>query len=393
MTRVRVIGAGLSGLTAAWTLARHGVAVEIVDRAPRAGGLIDTIHLPQGLCETGANGFVWAPAIDRLFAELRLEPQFAREASRRRYLFRDGRPRRWPLSPLETARTLARYGAARMTGSAAPRAGESVAGWGERVLGRAATTWLLNPAFQGIYAAPASELSAEAIGIGRKRRKVRLGAPKAGMGALIQALTRALFDRGAVIRFEEHAAALEPGAPALVCTNAASAIPLIAPHHPPFAEAAARIRSVPLTTVTAFFEPHSTDLRGFGVLFPRGTARALGVLFNTEIFDNRGAVRSERWIFGDAALLGAPPPDIEAAVLADRALLGAPPAPILNMHVQGWRAALPIYDSAVLETAAAAASLPPWLGVCGNYLGQIGVSALVERAEAEARRVMARATC
>jgi len=387
MTRVTVIGAGLSGLAAAWSLTRRGIGVEVIERAPRTGGLIDKIQLPEGPCETGANGFVWSPAVGRLFAELGIDPQFAREASRRRYLFRDGKPRRWPLTPLETAGMIARYGAAKVGAAALPRADETVAAWGDRVLGSAATTWLLSPAFQGIYGAPAEELSARAIGIGQKRGRIRLGAPRAGMGAIIDALTSGLAARGAVFRLSERSVSLEAGAPAIVSTSAAAAAPLVAPHHPAFAAAAARIRSAPLVTVTAFFEPRPDDRRGFGVLFPRGTARALGVLFNTEIFEHRGTLRSERWIYGDASLVDAPAQDVEAAVLRDRRLLTGATAPIVNMHVKGWRAALPVYDAAVLAATEAASSLPPWLGVCGNYLGRIGVSTLVERAEAEAARI------
>lgn len=387
MTRVTVIGAGLSGLTAAWALARRGIGVDLIEAAPRPGGLIDTIQLPEGPCETGANGFVWSPAVERLFAELAIEPQFARDASRKRYVFRDGSPRRWPLTALETAGMVARYGAATLAAAASPRTDETVAAWGRRVLGHAATTWLLSPAFQGIYGAPAGELSARAIGIGQKRRPIRLGAPRAGMGAIVDALTAALLARGAAFRFGARVSVLEAGAPVIVCTSAAAAGPLIAPHHPRFAAALAAIRSVPLVTVTAFFEPRPGDRRGFGVLFPRGTARALGVLFNTEIFDHRGTLRSERWIYGDAALVDAPADEIAAEVLRDRRLLTHGGGAIINMHVKGWRAALPVYDGAVPAATDAAASLPPWLGVCGNYLGRIGVSALVERAEAEAARV------
>lgn len=387
MTRVKVIGAGLSGLAAAWSLTRRGIGVEVIDRAPRAGGLIDTIQLPEGPCETGANGFVWSPAVGRLFAELGIDPQFARDASRKRYLFRNGKPRRWPLTPLETAGMIARYGTASFRAGTAPEAEETVAAWGRRVLGGPAVTWLLSPAFQGIYGAPAQELSARAIGVGQKRGPIRLGAPRAGMGAIVDALTVRLIERGAVFRLSERATALEAGAPAIVCTGAAAAAPLVAPHHSRFAAAVSRIRSVPLVTVTAFFEPRPDDRRGFGVLFPRGTARALGVLFNTEIFDDRGALRSERWIYGDAGLVDAPAREVEAAVLRDRRLLTHAEDPIVNMHVKGWTTALPVYDSAVLAAGEAAASLPPWLGVCGNYLGRIGVSALVERAEAEAARI------
>ncbi|HUF23543.1 MAG TPA: FAD-dependent oxidoreductase [Vicinamibacterales bacterium] len=387
MTRVRVVGAGLSGLSAAWALARRGIPVEIVEAAPVPGGLIHTIVLPEGPVETGANGFVWAPAVDRLFQSLGIEPMFAREASRRRYIFRNGRPRRWPLTAGETAATLGRFGAAWLRGRIKPRPGESVAAWGDRVVGRAATASLLAPALQGIYGAPAAELSAEAVGIARKRERIRLAAPRDGMGAMITALVDALTRRGATFTFARHATSLEPGVPVMVCTSAAAAAPLLAPHHPPLAGAAARIRSAPLVTATAFFARHADDIRGFGVLFPRGSARALGVLFNTEIFDGRGALRSERWIYGDAALAGAPAREIDAAVQRDREqLTGRRDSPVA-LHAQGWTAALPIYDEAVAEAAKASATLPPWLGVCGNYLGRIGVSALVERAETEAARV------
>lgn len=387
MTRARVVGAGLSGLASAWALARRGVEVEIIEAAPAAGGLIQTVHLPQGPCETGANAFVWTPAVERLFEELAIAPRFARDASRRRYIFRGGRPRRWPLGPIESAAMAARLGPAWATRTTAARAGESVEAWGRRVIGGAATEWLLSPALQGIYGAPAAELSAEAIGIGNRRGRIRLASPHGGMGVIIEALERALRERGARFSFGEKLDALDPAIPTIVCTAADAASPLIAPHHPPLARALARIRSVPLVSATAFFEPRESDIRGFGVLFPRGTARALGVLFNSEIFEGQGALRSERWIFGDASLVNAPAADIEAAIAADRRLLTGRDEPIAAMHAAGWHAALPVYDLAVRDAAASAATRPAWLGLCGNYTGRIGVSALVERADAEAGRL------
>jgi hypothetical protein len=48
---------------------------------------------------------------------------------------------------------------------------------------------------------------------------------------------------------------------------------------------------------------------------------------------------------------------------------------------------VPIYDRAILAIAPALASLPPWLELAGNYLGRIGVAALLEQAEAAASRV------
>lgn len=389
MTRIRVVGAGLSGLSAAWFLAERGMTVEVSEAGESAGGFIQTVRLPEGPVEIGANAFVWTPAVARLFAALDIEPLFARDASRRRYVFRYGRARRWPLTPVETLGTLARAGWSYTRRATRALPDESVDDWGRRVLGDAATEWLIAPALQGVYGAALTELSAATLGRARRGGRIRLAAPRYGMGALIDALKQRLDDRGVTFRFGQHVSGLEPGAPVVVCANATAAAPLLMPHHPQLAQAAARIRSAPLVTATAFFEPHADDLRGFGVLFPRGTARALGVLFNTEIFEDRGTLRSERWIFGDAALLPGGRELIARAILDDRERLTGRRGAIHALHVQGWNGALPIYDRAIIEAADAAAALPDWLGVCGNYLGRIGVSALVERAENEAARICA----
>lgn len=391
MTRACVVGAGLSGLVTAWGLARRGFHVEIVEREERPGGLIHTAHLPQGLAETGANAFVWTPAVARLFADLGVAPQFARDGSRRRYIFRGGRARRWPLKPIETVAAVARLGRSWAAGATRPLPRESADAWGRRVLGAGATDWLLSPALNGIFAAPAASLSAEAIGLGARRARPTLAVPAGGMGALIDALVGGLNARGAELRCGDEAAVVAAGMPAVICTGARAAAALLAPHQRELANAVARIRTLPLIAATAFFDPHPADLQGFGVLFPRGTARALGVLFDTEIFEDRGPWRVERWIYGDPGLLGCPDDAVAAAILEDRELLTGRRGALAAVHVSAWRDALPLYDQAVVDARAAASSMPPWLGVCGNYLGEIGVSALIERAETQAGRLAAAA--
>src|SRR5690606_21547846 len=100
--------------------------------------------------------------------------------------------------------------------------GETVAAWGNRVVGQGACQWLLEPAMMGIYAAPAADLSAEAV-FGRRRGRARMAAPRAGMGAFVERLARRLVERGATLEYRRRLDGIEPGVPTAVCTNAAEA--------------------------------------------------------------------------------------------------------------------------------------------------------------------------
>ena len=63
------------------------------------------------------------------------------------------------------------------------------------------------------------------------------------------------------------------------------------------------IDMLPLVRITALLPRAASRIRGAaGILFPRGgDIRALGVLFNTNIFPDRGGQYSESWIYGGAA--------------------------------------------------------------------------------------------
>jgi len=381
-TPVRVIGAGLSGLATAWFLAERGRQVVVEEAGPRAGGLIETRQMPEGLVEASARGFLWTDRVAAIFAAAGVRPLFARDGSKRRFILRGGRPRRWPLGPIETASLFGHGAAAFVTRGTGARGEESVAAWGERVLGRAGTTWLLAPALQGIYASPIDVLSARAIfGGGRVRGK--LATPPHGMQELFDGLLKALSARGVTVRFNARVDALQPGVPTVVATSAPAAAQLLAPHAPDLAAALSRVGMTHLLSVTAFYAPHPSDTRGFGILFPRGAGiEALGVLFNSDMFAGRSEHRSETWIYGnsDPAAIDAIRADVETRLSTDRRMLtGRSDLPIA-CYPTLWPQRLPVYGPAVLDIAAGLAELPPWLTLHGNYVGKIGVSALVEAA-------------
>jgi protoporphyrinogen oxidase len=259
---VTVIGAGLSGLATAWYLAEAGARVQVVDAAPRAGGLVRTIATTHGPVETAANAFVRSARVDAFFTALGLTPCTPLPSSGRRYIFRNGRPRRMPLTALELVGTAARFGAAWVTRRVAAGEQETVAGWGRRVLGDAATDWLVGPALHGIYASPAEALSARAIAASRPKGKRVFVAPPDGMGQFIDRLHDALTRRGVQFRFNVAITSetIDPSRPTVIATNATAAARLLAPHAPEFARAASRVAVAPASPVTAFFEPTATDL-------------------------------------------------------------------------------------------------------------------------------------
>ena len=380
MSAARVVGAGLSGLAAAWCLVRRGVEVEVVDAAPGPGGLIHTHVTPHGLVETAANAFVWTDTVRQWFEALELTPLFALPSSRARYIWRDGRPRRWPWSVLESAGMAARWSRARVTGNQLPRRTESVADWGARVFGGPATSHLIGPALQGIYAASASELSAAVITASRTKgagRRRMMAAPARGMGQFIERLHDRLLAAGVRFTFGTRLDRLDARLPTIIATDAAGAASLIEDTSPRLASVLRRVELRPLSTITAFYPASPMDLHGFGVLFPRETGiRALGVLFNADVFADRSTVRSETWILGTTMT-----PKSAVQALADdrRRLTGRADTPI-DVRVTSLPQAVPLYSGAIADVAGAVGELPSHVQLAGNYLGRLGVASLLEQA-------------
>ena len=138
---------------------------------------------------------------------------------------------------------------------------------------------------------------------------------------------------------------------------------------------------LPLIRVTAFYPAGENTIGGLGVLFPRGQGiRALGVLFNTNIFANRGAGHSESWIYGGSSDRDVMHLEDEALfdrVQQDRAQLYGREAQAARMHAQRWPRALPHYDLELERLLRRGIDTPPDTFLAGNYLNGIGLPMLL----------------
>jgi oxygen-dependent protoporphyrinogen oxidase len=94
---VVVVGAGVAGLSAAWTLDRAGHHVTVLDSGPRAGGKLWADEFGGHLVDRGADAFLArVPDAVDLCHELGIGDDLVAPASRTAFLLRDGRLHRFP---------------------------------------------------------------------------------------------------------------------------------------------------------------------------------------------------------------------------------------------------------------------------------------------------------
>jgi len=164
-----VVGAGLSGLTAAYRLHQQGYSVAVVDGAKQTGGVIQTLAQGPYLCEAGPNTFLsTAVEINALVNELGLAPVSVNPDAKDRFIWRNGRLHPVPrsvmgflktplLSPLGKVRLLAEP----FISKAATE--ESIAQFTQRRLGNDALDYMMAPFLTGIYAGDPAQLSLKAV--------------------------------------------------------------------------------------------------------------------------------------------------------------------------------------------------------------------------------------
>ena len=99
---VAIVGAGITGLTAAFRLHQQGYRVTVFERTSRTGGSVQTIREAGYLIESGPNSLQYgAPELKQLIRDLGLEPEMltANTSAKKRFIVRGGKFLPVPSSP------------------------------------------------------------------------------------------------------------------------------------------------------------------------------------------------------------------------------------------------------------------------------------------------------
>jgi oxygen-dependent protoporphyrinogen oxidase len=439
---IAILGAGITGLTAAHRLTQRGHRVRVFEASDRVGGAIRTEVTTDGwLVESGPNTLLAGdPALTALIDELGLAPDLLRAApaAKHRYIVRHGRPIALPLSPLALlpSRLLSVGAKARVFREMRfrPRTRDTDVSLATLVrdhFGDEIVDYVLNPFVTGIYAGDPEKLSA-------RHAFPKLWAAEQKHGSLLRAQiaaakTRARdtgiisFRRGLqtlpdalaarlpsdTLALRRKVIALKPGSSwTVVCGDGSiEHFDTVAAALPAPALATLRIgEAAPLASLDTLVHPpvaalflgyrreqvaHALD--GFGLLVPAVEQRSiLGVLFSSTLFPGRapaGHVALTVIVGGTRqpaiARLGAA--DILARIAPDlEQLLGVRGSPVFQRHAF-WPRAIPQYDlghERYLAAIAAVERAHPGFLVGGQACDSIALPACVAAGERLATRAI-----
>ncbi len=166
---IAVVGAGITGLTAAFRLQQAGLKVSLYETSHRVGGVIRSVSQDGFLAEFGPNSILeTSPKISALIRDLGLESRrlYSQPAAENRYIVRGKKPVAMPLTPAGFFKCTLFTREAKMALLKEPlirRAPadleESVEQFVLRRLGREFLDYAINPMVAGIYAGNPAKLS------------------------------------------------------------------------------------------------------------------------------------------------------------------------------------------------------------------------------------------
>ncbi|HYW43558.1 MAG TPA: protoporphyrinogen oxidase [Bryobacteraceae bacterium] len=378
--RVAIIGGGISGLSAAYYLAKGGTVSTILESRPRLGGVIQTERVEGCTIEAGPDSFLSAkPAAMELLRELGLADEVigSNDHLRVTYVRRGGRLVPLPdglmmmvptkIMPLLTTRlvswrTKIRMGMELFRAPEPKPDDESVAQFIEEHYGSEAVDYLAEPLLSGIYGGNPRDLSVTSVlprfvelanrygsltrGVLAMRAKARSAEPpaplfrtlKGGLGQMVEAITYAMRGRfearecrvqaversGEGFRLHLHGDWMDADH-LVVATEAHNAAALLGAVDGRVAELLGEVPYSSSMTVALGFDAadFARPPDGFGFLVPKKERQRLvactwiGTKFGYRVPDGKVVARCFLGGMDDAAILGESDETILAAVASE----------------------------------------------------------------------------
>ncbi|MDP9022276.1 MAG: protoporphyrinogen oxidase [Actinomycetota bacterium] len=443
--RVAVIGGGITGLTAAWTLctAPNPPKVTLLEAGPRLGGKLHTEHIDGVTVELGADAFVGHAEPVELVREVGLGGELVTPDTRKVWIRFGGRVHPLPaglvlgvptrLLPLARSSLISRGGAARAAlDLILPRQRDveerSIGALIRYRFGREVLERLVEPFIAGVYAGDVDQLElaaatpdlAEAARTARSlmralgRAREASGGPTflsvaGGLRRLVEALAAA---PGLDVRLECVVRRLEPSgdgyvlerpggwdhADAVIVAVPAPAAAALLRNAAP--DAAAELDAIPyasVATITLVYPPGVAQLAGSGVLVPRvegGLIKAatwVSQKWAGRVDDGRTVIRASVGRHGEDAALQLDDDTLVLAVHRElRDLAGSAASPVA-WRVTRWGLGLPQYVIGHGERVAgvrAATRQLPGVELAGAAYEGVGIAACVRQGRRAAARVL-----
>ncbi len=434
MPDVIVIGAGISGLTAAHKLVRAGKDVLVLEESSKAGGKIVTDRDEGYLLESGPNSLrVENQATIDLINESGIVDRVidANPTSKKRFILKNGEWVKVPMGPGEAITTplFSLGGKLRILLEpfiAKTKAeDESAASFVTRRLGRQVFNYAADPFITGIYAGDPNKLSMRyafgsmwqaeqqagslirgmAKGRSQKKGKVktRVVSFPNGLSELVNALRVSLASR---LQLHTGALKIEKTSGGYTVTSSTGTFeapqiifslpayhvaPMIEPLAPELSQVLTMINYPPVAVLFLGYrvDQFSTPPEGFGGLIPSIEKRnILGIIFSSSNFPGRapeghvlltvltgGAQRQE--------IANRSEDEILKKGIAEVEQLMKPNGPPAFQRIKLWKRAIPQYNvgyGKVLRAIEEAEKVNPGLHFIGNYRGGISMGSCIRNA-------------
>lgn len=443
--KIAVIGAGISGLTAAYLLSKKGFDITVLEKNNSVGGSIESVFENGFLFDRGPNSALeTTPVISQLIKELGLENEllYASKQANKRYILRDNKLHSLPMSPQGLIKTKLFSGKAKLRLMAEPFIGrsndgyyQSLAEFVKRRLGQEFLDYAINPFVAGVYAGRPEDLSVKSafpklyaleekyggLIVGtirsiRERKKraevakqsAKMLSFKNGMIALPKAIEKYFEDRiflssevtsidqnqnGYTVSYQQNDIINKLYCDAVLSTNPSySAAKLFSKYDKEFKTHADAIYYPPVLVYYLVYDRKKIkqDLDGFGFLIPAKENKSfLGALWSSVIFSDRtDETKAAFTLF----IGGSRNPDF---VKEDRetlltkvrkefeALMGITANPVFSSE-RFWEKAIPQYNLGYIEHENFFDDFEkrnPGIFISGNFRGGISVGDCIKNAE------------